>query len=86
MEQSNHKDYGELFQAEPARPLVVILSARPNLGPHEWRPPCEAPNEGTPTIASQLPASRAAGMESGPQGDKIGPVHGDMGGITDLLV
>ncbi len=86
MEQSNHKDYGELFRAEPARPSVVIPSARPNLGLQEWRPPCKAPNEGTPTIASQRPASRAAGTGSGPPGDKTGPVPGDMGGITDLLV
>ncbi len=86
MEQSNHEDYGELFRAEPARPLVVILLVRPNLGFQERRPPFKASNEGAPTLASQRLASRAAGMGSGPPVDKIGPMPGDMGGITDLLV
>ncbi len=86
MEQSYHDDYGELFRAEPARPLVVIPLARPNLGLQEWRPPHEASDEGAPTVASQRPASRAAGTGSGPPVDKIGPVPGNMGGITDLLV
>jgi hypothetical protein len=86
MEQSYHEDYGELFREEPARPLVVIPSARPNLGLQEWHPPRKASNESTPTVASQRPASRAARMGSGPPVDKIGPVPGNMGGITDLLV
>jgi hypothetical protein len=86
MEQSYHDDYGELIQAEPARPSGVIPSARPNLGLQEQRPPREASDEGAPTVASQRPASRAAGTGSGPPVDKIGPVPGNMGGITDLLV
>ncbi len=86
MEQSYHEDYGELFRAEPARPLVVIPLARPNLRPQEQRPPRKASNEGTPMVASQWPVSRAARMGSGAPVDQIGPMPGDMGGITDLLV
>jgi hypothetical protein len=86
MEQSYHEDYEELFREEPARPLAVISSARTNLGLQERCPPCDASNEGTPMVASQQPASRAAGTGSGPPVDKIGPVPGNMGGITDLLV
>jgi hypothetical protein len=86
MEQSDHKDYGELFRAEPARPSVVIPSARPNLGLQEWRPPRTASNEGAPMVASQWLVSRAAKTGSGPPVDKIGPVPGNMGGIIDLLV
>jgi hypothetical protein len=86
MEQSYHKDYGELFRAELARPSVVIPSARPNLGLQEWHPPCKASDEDAPMVASQRPASHAAGTGSGPPVDEIGPVPGDMGGITDLLV
>jgi hypothetical protein len=37
-------------------------------------------------VASQWPASRAAGMGSGPPVDKNGPMPCNMGGITDLLV
>jgi hypothetical protein len=84
MEQN--KDHGELFRAEPARPLVVIPLARPNLGLQERRPPRKASNEGTPTVASQRPVSRAAGTGSSQPVDKIGPMPGNMGGITDLLV
>ncbi len=86
MEQSYHKDYEKLFRAEPARPLVVIPLARPNLGLQEQRPPCKASNKGAPTVASQRPASHAAETGSSPPVDKIGPVPGNMGGITDLLV
>jgi hypothetical protein len=86
MEQSYPEDYGELFQAEPVRPLVVIPSARPNLGLQEQRPPRKASNKGSPTVPSQRPVSRAAGTGSGPPVDKTGPVPGNMGGITDLLV
>jgi hypothetical protein len=86
MEQSSHKDYGELFQAEPARPLVVIPLARPILGLQEWHPPRKASNKGTLMVASQRPASCAAGTGSGLPVDKIGPVPGNMRGITDLLV
>ncbi len=86
MEQSYHKDYGELFRAEPARPFVAIPLARPNLGLQDWHPPREATDKGTPTVASQWPASQAAGTGSGLPVDEIGPVPGNMGGITDLLV
>ncbi len=86
MEQFYHEDYGELFRAEPARPLVVIPLARPNLGLQERRPPREASDEGAPMVASQRLASRAAGTGSVLPVDKIGPVPGNMGGITDLLV
>jgi hypothetical protein len=81
MEQSNHEDYGELFQAELARPSVVIPRAL-----QEWHSPCKASDKGVLMDASQQPASRAADMGSGLPGDKIGPVPGNMGGITDLLV
>ncbi len=58
----------------------------PNLGLHERRPPRKAFNEGAPMVASQWPASRVAGMGSSQPVDEIGPVPGNMGGITDLLV
>ncbi len=86
MEQSYHKDYVEQFRAEPVRPLVVIPSARPNLGLQEQRPPRKASDEGAPTVSSQRPESRAAETGSGPPVDEIGPVPGNMGGIIDLLV
>ncbi len=85
-EQSYHKDNGELFQAEPARPLVVIPLERPNLRLQERRPLCKASDEGVSTVASQRLACHAAGTGSGSLADEIEPVPGDMGGITDLLV
>jgi hypothetical protein len=58
----------------------------PNLGLHEQRPPRKASNEGAPTVASQRLASRAARTGSSQPVDEIGPMPGNMGGITDLLV
>jgi hypothetical protein len=65
---------------------VADCTQEPNLGLHERCPPRKASNKGTPMVASQWPASRVAGTGSSQPVDKIGPVPGNMGGITDLLV
>jgi hypothetical protein len=83
MEQSDLENYGEIFRGETARPLVVILVARPNIGFQGKRTPRAAPN---PTAASQMPASRASGAGPGPSADKLGQLPEDMGSIAGLLV
>ncbi len=67
-------------------PQGAQCTQEPNIGLHKQRPPRKASNKGTPTVASQWPASRAAGTGSCQPGDDIGPVPSNMGGITDLLV
>jgi hypothetical protein len=67
-------------------PRGAQCTQEPNIGLHKWCPPCNASNEGAPTVASQQPASRAAGTGSCQPGDDIGPVPSNMGGITDLLI
>ncbi len=83
MEQSDLEDYGEIFRGEMARPSVVILAARPNIGFQGKCTPCAAPN---PTAASQMPASRASRAGPGPLADELGQLPEDMRSIADLLV
>jgi hypothetical protein len=82
-EQSDLEDYGEIFRGEKARPSVVILAARPNIGSQEKRTPRAAPG---PTAAAQMPASRASGAGPDPSADKPGQLPEDMKSIEDLLV
>ncbi len=69
MEQFELEDYGEIFRGETARPSVVPLVARPNIGFQGKRTHRAAPKL---MAASQMPASRASGAGPGPSADKLG--------------
>jgi hypothetical protein len=87
---NNLEDRPNTLHYDADRQVVTPRGAQctqePNIGLHKRRPPRRASNEGAPMVASQRPASRAAGTGSCQPGDDIGPVPSDMGGITDLLV